>query len=102
MVAPLTAEQLEGIRTEGTFTVNSRRYAIPYKWQISKFLQLGSVNRQKNLYVCLGSAFSFLYSIKEILDLSDMRQYAVDVVKHIAMLYIGINASTIVDKRYEI
>lgn len=96
MVAPFTAEQLEGIKTSGTFTVNSRRYAIPYKWQISTLLQLGTIARTNNFYDDLGTAFSLLMFAASSLNISDIGVYIKDTIKHILLLYVGLNSSKLV------
>lgn len=64
MVGPLSAEQLNGIKTVGVFTVNSRRFAIPYKWRISEWLQRGSEHIKTDLYDWLGVVFSRMYDLK--------------------------------------
>lgn len=43
---------------------------MPYKWKVSKYLQLGSDQIQTNLNEGLGKAFSLLYSARKLFDLS--------------------------------
>jgi len=95
MVGPLTAEQLHGIKIAGIFTVNSRRYAIPYKWKISGWLQKGAEQIQLDLYTGLGKVFDLLYEIKLMVDVRENFQGIWSNIQHIAMLYVGLKSLTV-------
>ena len=92
MVGPLTVEQLQGIKTSGVFTVSSRRYAIPYQWKITDWLQKGTERIQQSLYEGLGNVFFTLYEAQCSMNIKDELRGIWKNIQHIGMLFVGLKS----------
>jgi len=62
-VQPLTPEQLESIKKDGTFFVKSNYFTIPYKWTISEWVYKGVDSIKVQLRKDIAKAYMQLYEI---------------------------------------
>lgn len=60
---PLSEEQLQSIKVDGTFLVKSKYYSIPYKWKLNEWIYKGSANILIQFKKDLAKAFGQIYQI---------------------------------------
>jgi hypothetical protein len=49
---------------DATFEVESKKYAFPYKWKLSRWIFKGYVGRKKSMFFDLSLSFRNLYYMK--------------------------------------
>jgi hypothetical protein len=87
-VQPLTSEQLECIKQDGTFFVKSNYFSIPYKWTISEWIYKGVESIKVQLKKDVAKAYSQLYEIplRVTSDFVSLKKGMIRVLKYVPNL----------------
>ena len=84
-VQPLTPEQLESIKKDGTFFVKSNYFTIPYKWTISEWVYKGVDSIKVQLRKDIAKAYMQLYEVPRRVtsDLFSLKKGIIRVLKYV-------------------